>query len=137
MNKVSCICEIKILIFVSFFCLISCNKKEIQKNEFYEKLAMQKKEILLEGIGKKYFEKNCLGCHANKGAKDNFLEYSIKNQKYRVDFFRDYITKQDSLLRNGNKDALAIKEWSNYNSYFHSFVFNKSEAEAIFYYLKK
>lgn len=124
-------------LFLAFICLCSCNNKEKIENKFYVRQTQLEKEVLFENIGKRYFEKNCLACHASKGAKDNFLEQSIKSEKYKTDFLINYITKQDSLLKNRNKDALAIKEWSNNNSYLHSFNFNDREIKAILYYLNK
>lgn len=122
------------VLFLSIF--ISCKKKENNVNEFYQNLAQEKNEKVLETIGKKYFEKNCLGCHANRGAKDNFLELAIKNEKYNFQFFKNFIIKQDSLLKNKNTKALELKDWSN-NEYLHNFKFNDNEIKAIFYYLKK
>ena len=128
---------IRIFSFLLLMSFISCKKKEIEKNKFYEDLALQRSEILLENIGKKYYEKNCVNCHAGKDVKDNFLENSVRNQKRSERFFIDFITKQDSLLKNGNKEALALKDWSNQNAYSHNFVFNDREVTAILYYLKK
>ncbi|MBE8728331.1 c-type cytochrome [Flavobacterium hungaricum] len=129
--------KIKIFCFVFLVILISCKKKEIEENDFYKKRTQEKNERVLEAIGKKYFEKNCYGCHADKGAKDNHLENAIQNDKYNYQFLKNFITKQDSLLKNKNKEALALKDWSNNNSYVHNFEFNESEIKAILYYLKK
>ncbi|MFD1604313.1 c-type cytochrome [Flavobacterium artemisiae] len=128
---------VKILSSLVLIFLVSCKDKKIEENKFYEKLDLQKKEIVLENIGKKYFEKNCYGCHANKGAKDNHLENAIQSDKYNYQFLKNFITKQDSLLKNKNKDALALKDWSNNNTYVHNFELNESEIKAILYYLKK
>ncbi|MFD2942354.1 c-type cytochrome [Flavobacterium notoginsengisoli] len=128
---------IRIFSFLLLMSFISCKKKEIEKNKFYEDLALQRSGILLENIGKKYYYKNCVNCHAGKDAKDNFLENSVRNQERSERFFIDFITKQDSLLKHGNKEALALKDWSNQNSYIHDFDFNDREVKAILYYLKK
>ncbi|SEO72087.1 hypothetical protein SAMN05444671_4382 [Flavobacterium sp. CF108] len=127
----------RIFSFIILVFFISCKKKEAEGNKFFEEIAMQRKEMLLENIGKKYYENNCVSCHAGKDAKDNFLASAVRDKKYGNRFFIDYITKQDSLLKHGNKNALAIKEWSNNNSYSHSFKFNDSEVKAILYYLNK
>lgn len=128
---------IRVFIFLILTTFISCKKKEVEKNKFYEELALEKGEILLENIGKKYYEKNCINCHGGKNAKDNFLEYSIRDQKRNEKFYIDFITKQDSLLKNGNKEAVKLRYWSNQNAYLHNFDFNDSEVKSILYYLKK
>ncbi|MRX70143.1 Cytochrome c [Flavobacterium resistens] len=129
--------KIRIFNLIILVFLISCKKKEVEGNKFYEELSMQRKEMLLENIGKKYYEKNCVSCHAGKDAKDNFLVNSVRNQKRNESFFIDFITKQDSLLKYENKEALALKDWSNENAYIHNFDFNDNEIKAILYYLKK
>jgi len=128
---------IKLFSFLILINLISCKKKEVEKNKFYEELALQRSEILLENIGKKYYEKNCINCHRGKDAKDNFLVNSVRDQKTNERFYIDYITKQDSLLKHGNKEAIALKDWSNQNAYIHNFDFNDREVKAILFYLRK
>ncbi|GGF29649.1 c-type cytochrome [Flavobacterium limi] len=126
----------KIFSFIFLCIFISCKEKENYQNDYYQKLALEKNEKIFEAIGKMYFEKNCLGCHANKGAKDNYLEYAIKDDKYEFLFLKNFITQQNSLLKNKNKEALALKDWSNNNVYLHSFNFNENEIKAILHYLK-
>ena len=127
----------RIVSFLILICFISCKKKEVEENKFYEKLALERKEILLENIGKIYYEKNCIKYHAGKDAKDNFLENSVRNEKWSERFFIDFITKQDSLLKFRNNNAVKLKEWSNNNSYLHNFKFNDNEVKAILFFLKQ
>ncbi|MFB9079205.1 c-type cytochrome [Flavobacterium procerum] len=117
--------------------MISCKRKEKDGNDFYQKKAKETNEKVLDAIGKIYFEKNCLKCHANRGAKDNYLENAIKNDRHEYQFLKNFITKQDSLLKSKNKKALALKDWSNNNPYLHDFNLNENEIKAILYYLKK
>ena len=114
---------------------ISC-KKETEKNNFYENLEKEKKEKLLFGIGKVYFENNCKDCHKKYGT-DNFLVYSMKNDKYEFDFLKAYITNQDSLINSGNEFAIKMKEEFNNLPFRHNFKLNDNELKAIIYYLKK
>jgi len=96
------------------------------------------KNMMMEKIGETYYQRNCIKCHASKSAKDNFLVSSIRNEKFEFEFLNYYITNQDSLIKNGNKEAIAVKENYNPNSAFnHNFKLNRNEVKSIVYYLKK
>lgn len=123
------------LIFLLTIVCFSC-KKEEEQNVFYENLEREKKDELLFNVGKVYFQNNCKGCHRKNGT-DNFLKNSIINDKYGFSFFKNFVTNQDSLIKNGNKIALDLQDFSNNQPYRHKFNLNDKELKAIIYYLKK
>lgn len=123
------------VIFLLIILCFSCKKKE-EQNDFYENLEKGKKEKLLFNVGKVYFQNNCKGCH-RKGGTDNFLEFTIKEDKYEFDFLKAYITNQDSLIKSGNEEALRIKVEFNNLPYRHKFDLNDNEVKSIIYYIKK
>jgi hypothetical protein len=114
---------------------ISC-KKGSDENDFYENLEKERKEKLLYGIGKVYFENNCNGCHKKSGT-DNFLVYAIKGDKYDFEFLKAYINDQDSLIKSGDELATKMKKEYNNMPYRHKFKLKDSEIKSIIYYLKR
>ncbi|MEZ4792669.1 MAG: c-type cytochrome [Gelidibacter sp.] len=127
----------RIAFLIPFFLLfLACkesNKTPISKKE---EVSFEQKQLALEKIGQIYYERNCIKCHGKRGVKDQLLEYAIKADKYEFDFIKAYVTNQDSLIKNGNKIALGLKDWSN-QDYLHRFDVNDNEIKAIIYYLKK
>ncbi|WP_091146875.1 c-type cytochrome [Flavobacterium caeni] len=123
-----------ILIFL--FC--SCVKSEKVIDERERKLENIDKSVFLTNIGKKYYEDNCIKCHASKSAKDNILLYAIVNDKYDFEFLRAFVTNQDSLVKASNKEAIAIKkEYFPNSAMNHNFKLSRTEIKSIIYYLKQ
>ncbi|WP_435261833.1 c-type cytochrome [Tenacibaculum sp. nBUS_03] len=125
------------LLISLLFILISCNTSNEKQNLGKNGLTFEQQQIVLEKIGQIYYMKNCKICHGKKGVKDQFIEYAIKNDRYEFDFLKRYLTNQDSLLKNGNKTALELKEIWNNSPYIHKFEMNENEIKSIIYYLKK
>ena len=120
------------------FIIVSCRKSETSPDSQKQKSANVNKPKLLADIGKIYYENNCVQCHGSKGAKDNILMYEIKNDKYKFEFFKDYISNEDSLLKAANQQALLIKDkYDIKNQYTHVFRFNNDEIKSIMHYLKQ
>ena len=95
-------------------------------------------DMMMEKIGETYYQNNCIKCHTSKNAKDNVLVSAIRNEKFSFEFLKCYITNQDSLIKNGNKEAIAVKESYNPKSVFnHNFKLNRNEVKSIVFYLKK
>lgn len=120
--------RLSVIFLLNILCF-SCKKKE-EQNYFYKNLEREKKEQLFFNIGKVYFKNNCNGCH-RKGGTDNFLEFTIKEDKYEFEFLKAFITNQDSLIKSGNEE-----EFNNL-AYRHKFDLKNNEVKAIIYYLKK
>lgn len=115
------------MVLLSIF-IISC-----QKNEKYDQnyLLEYNKDKLIE-VGKILYNKNCRECHGNINAYGNI----IRNNNYDFIFFKNYLTKQDSLIRHGNKEALKLKEIYNIK-YIHKFNLNDNELKSLKLYLGK
>ena len=128
--------KIRLLIGILFIS-VACSESDKNQKSEKEELTFEKKQIALERIGKIYYERNCIQCHAKKGVKDQILEYAIKSDRYEFEFLKAYLTNQDSLIKNGNETALELKERWNDQTYLHDFELNDKEVKAIIYYLKK
>ena len=88
-----------VLSLIMIYLCINCQKND----NYYPKIEFEKKQKILENIGKIYFEKNCFPCHQRKGSTDNFLIQSIKLEVYDFEYFKNFTKKQDSLLKNKNQ----------------------------------
>ena len=125
----------RLLVFViCAVCMTSC-KDTTYQNQQQEDVSISKKALVLEGIGKTYFEDYCTGCH-RKGGVDNYLESAVKSNKYDFKYLRSFIPKEDSLIKAGDSQVLEINNWSG-QQYSHHFHLNDKEIKAIIYYLKK
>ena len=90
----------------------------------------------LEKIGQIYYEKNCVMCHGQRRGLHNMLRDALLREDYDFQYLKNYITKQDSLVNAGNKEAIAKR--NEYNSaYLHSFELTDNEIKAILFYLKQ
>ncbi|MDC6362392.1 MULTISPECIES: hypothetical protein [Flavobacteriaceae] len=80
------------------------------------------------------FLNDCGQCHVTKGKLHNYLDGIVV--KLGEEYLRLYLTKQDSLIENGDKLALSIKkEWGN-QSNNHNFSYSEKELDFLMEYLK-
>jgi hypothetical protein len=84
--------------------------------------------------GLELFINDCKMCHVTKGRRHNHLDGIV--DKVGVDYLKLYITKQDSLIENNDKYAIAIKEiWGN-QANNHNFKYSEKELDFLIEYLK-
>lgn len=120
-----------------FLFIISCGNADRKTDHQDDELSYEQKKLTIEKVGQIYYERNCLKCHANKGMRDQHLEYAIKSDKYEFEFLKSYLTNHDSLIQNENEIALELKkEWGD-QTFLHEFELNENEIKALIYYLKK
>lgn len=118
--------------------MISCERKnENQPNAIRtERDDKSEKRLLLENIGKVYYERNCVDCHASKFANDNYLVNAVITDRYDFVFFRNFVQNQDSLINANDSTALQIRERYGNVGYSHKFRFTDQELKSLIFYLK-
>jgi len=80
------------------------------------------------------FLSDCKQCHVTKNRLHNYLDGVV--EKYGEEFVAMYITKQDSLIENGDDLTMAIKEeWGN-NANNHNFSYSDEDLDNLLEYLK-
>jgi mono/diheme cytochrome c family protein len=120
--------------------LIDCNIKLVLKTV---ELSLKRTEVdsLKKTIynvqyqyGQTLANQHCHSCHRFRYATDNFLEGVIQN--LGADYVSLYLTKQDSLIRNGDEHALLVKRIYGNMGNSHNFKLNKSELAGLIEYMK-
>ena len=84
--------------------------------------------------GESLFKTNCNNCHGIFKT-DNILQGVI--QRVNDNYFKLYLTKQDSLIKAKDKYALKLKEVFRQQKNIHSFNFSDAQLNAIIAYIKK
>lgn len=120
---------VKILYFSSVFIFSSCYKNNNEINDFYYNYNKEK----LFKTGKLIYNKNCVTCHGNINANDNTLKKNSTVLDFK--YFKNFVTKQDSLLNNFDSKTLKIKSEYGNNQFIHKFSLNKNELKVIAFYI--
>jgi len=89
-------------------------------------------EVILRGEA--LFHQNCRKCHQIFHT-DNYL--SRVTDRLDSNYFRLYLTRQDSLIATKDEYVLRLKEGFGNLGNAHNFQFSDSEVKAIFAYLEK
>lgn len=84
--------------------------------------------------GELLFKANCNDCHGIFKT-DNLLEGVV--QRLGENYFKVYLTKQDSLIKAQDKYALNLKAVFGHHTNSHNFDFSEEQLNAIISYLKK
>ncbi|WP_204346628.1 c-type cytochrome [Psychroserpens algicola] len=136
--RIAAISSIILILLVVFFIFI------INKNgftEFDEKSTKNqqikvKEEKLSLGFlaGKEIFQTDCNMCHPGKSQ----LHYNLDNalEEMEIEYFKLYLTKQDSLILVKDNFAIAIKENYGNMGNSHNFKYSDEELNQIIEYLK-
>ncbi|HBU77662.1 MAG TPA: hypothetical protein DEF18_06125 [Muricauda sp.] len=80
------------------------------------------------------FLNDCGHCHVTKNKLHNYLDGVV--EEYGEEYVSMYITRQDSLIANGDDLTMSIKkEWGN-NGFSHNFNYTDEELRNLIEYLK-
>ena len=114
-------------------------RKQVMEQEqsmMDDKDAVENPQKLMNKVlGKKLFVENCSTCHGTKRRKHFVIDRRL--ELWGDDFFRLFVTKEDSLVENNDAWTIAINESIHGPDYAHNFNFSKSEMEQIFAYLRR
>ena len=93
------------------------------------------RKFMNEVWGKELFLENCSSCHGHKRRKHFVIDRRL--ELWGDDFFRLFVTKEDSLVENNDAWTIAINESISGTDHGHNYNFSKSEMEQIFTYLRR
>lgn len=86
-------------------------------------------------IGKDLFKEDCTMCHSENGIiNTRYLKENIDNVGHN--YFRAFITNQDSLVKNKDIYAIKVKEEYNYMANAHNFKYSTAEINGLIEYIK-
>lgn len=137
---------ILLIALLGFFSLIAgYSYQSIQERErvmaqeqrmLLDKAAIESPQKLMnKTLGKKLFLENCSSCHGHKRRKHFVVDRRL--ELWGDDFFRLFVTKEDSLVENSDAWTIAINESISGTDHGHNYNFSKSEMEQIFAYLRR
>lgn len=130
----------RLLVSVAFFCSIDfffagCDNRQKQnKDSISLESNTATRDSILFNQGMILFKDSCGRCHS-VWKLDNSLEGIVV--RLGEDYFNQYVTKQDSLIKAKDDYALKLKEAYGNRPNAHNFTFSTEQLNAIIYYLKK
>ncbi|MDC6367608.1 MULTISPECIES: c-type cytochrome [Flavobacteriaceae] len=87
------------------------------------------------GIGKDLFKDDCNVCHKERGIiNTRYMKETIKD--VGREYFRAFISNQDSLVNSKDIYALKVKEEYNYTANAHNFKYSEKEINGLIEYIK-